>query len=427
MGHTRDSDVYIYPAQYAAKEALVVSSLSDTIICTQPQLLRVPCVTLCMQPFFGPRIPSCLSVCLFIAALSCFTTLRALSVMHPEGSPHLAPEDEADFDAEPVMDPPLLHGLAAAVPPPAPAAAAAGGGNGGGNGGNGGSGGNGSDSSKQRSVPWWTVPRGLMSLCLSHMDISGRGMTQCGEAYGGAGGNSGSSSSSGGIGGCCLVPAAVGQQQRQQLLPGLGLGLSLFQNRPSPLRPLSKRRRQTQHRTDQADASSAAAAAAAAAGGAGGVGSAGVGGCSDDGSGCGATAGGDAGDLLSRGCCGDDDDAAAAAAAAAAGGGSGAHMVAGPPQCSCASVLPRQFSGLQALWLEHVSLPPSFLPRVLPVLASSLESLALLHVAGTVPEDMTSLGSLSALTSLRLIPSDHDVGGLEPMLKMKHLKKLSMK
>ena len=98
-----------------------------------------------------------------------------------------------------------------------------------------------------------------------------------------------------------------------------------------------------------------------------------------------------------------------------------------PPVCSCASVLPSHFSSLQALWFEHVSLPPSFLPRVLPVVSGSLESLALLHVSGTVSEDMASLSSLSALTSLRLIPSDHDVGGLEPLLRMKHLKKLSIK
>jgi hypothetical protein len=64
---------------------------------------------------------------------------------------------------------------------------------------------------------------------------------------------------------------------------------------------------------------------------------------------------------------------------------------------------------------------------VLPPLASSLESLALLHVSGTRPADMASLAGLTMLTSLRLIPSDHDVGGLEPLLGMRHLKKLNMR
>lgn len=82
---------------------------------------------------------------------------------------------------------------------------------------------------------------------------------------------------------------------------------------------------------------------------------------------------------------------------------------------------------MQALWLEHVTLPASFLPRVLPPLGPTLESLALLHVSGTAPDDMTSLAALTALTSLRLVPSDHDVGGLEPLLAMKHLKKLNIK
>lgn len=75
----------------------------------------------------------------------------------------------------------------------------------------------------------------------------------------------------------------------------------------------------------------------------------------------------------------------------------------------------------------QVMLPASFLSRVLPALSTSLESLALLHVCGTQPEDMASLEELTAVTSLRLIPSDHDVGGLEPLLAMKHLKKLSIK
>jgi hypothetical protein len=75
----------------------------------------------------------------------------------------------------------------------------------------------------------------------------------------------------------------------------------------------------------------------------------------------------------------------------------------------------------------QVTLPATFLSRVLPALSSSLESLALLHVCGTQQEDMASLGQLTAVTSLRLIPSDHDLGGLEPLLAMKHLKKLSLK
>ena len=312
-------------------------------------------------------------VCLLLAALSCFTSLRALSVMHPEGSPHLANQDD-DFDGEQIIEPPLLPGMgvAAMAQPPAAAAAAAGS--------NGGS--SGSDASKQRNVPWWTLPKGLMSLCLSHMDLTGRGARQCtGQQCQGA-----SSSSSGSC--CCLVPAATGQQQqRQQLLPGLGLGLSLFQCRPSPLRPLSKRRRQTQQRTGAGVDEGCEEVSA----------SGGLGGCSDDG-----------------------------AAAAGADVDSAAALLA-PPVCSCASALPAHFASLQALWFEHVTLPAFFMPRVLPLLGTSLESLAMLHVRGTQPEDMPSLSALTGVTSLRLIPSDHDVGGLEPLLRMKHIKKLSIK
>jgi hypothetical protein len=196
------------------------------------------------------------------------------------------------------------------------------------------------------------------------------------------------------------VVAAAGQQQqqRQQLLPGLGLGLSLFQSRPTPLRPLSKRRRQTQQRTDQQE---------------------GVGGCASSSGGVGGA----------RSC---SDTGSAAAAGAAAGDaddafGDEAYATNAPPLCSCAAVLPGHFSGLQALWLERVTLPASFLPRVLPALSASLESLALLHVGGTQQEELGSLSALTAVTSLRLIPADHDLGGLEPLMSMRHLKKLSIK
>jgi hypothetical protein len=127
-----------------------------------------------------------------------------------------------------------------------------------------------------------------------------------------------------------------------------------------------------------------------------------------------------------------DTGSAAAAAGAAAGDaddafGDDAYAAQAPPLCSCATLLPNQFSGLQALWLERVTLPASFLPRVLPALSGSLESLALLHVVGTQQEELGCLGALTAVTSLRLIPADHDLGGLEPLLTMRHLKKLSLK
>jgi hypothetical protein len=189
------------------------------------------------------------------------------------------------------------------------------------------------------------------------------------------------------------------QQQQQQQQTGL-LGLSLFQGRGSPLAPLSKRRRQTQQRADPSEA-----AAAAGAGG--------------------------------------DDDAAAAAAAEraaaaaadaagsddAAGGGRDQRQQLQLPQqlCSCAARLPLHFGQLQALWLEHVTLPAAILPRVLPPLSGTLESLALLHVSGTRPGDMASLAALTSLTSLRLVPADHDVGGLEPLTHLRHLKKLSIR
>jgi hypothetical protein len=73
---------------------------------------------------------------------------------------------------------------------------------------------------------------------------------------------------------CCLLPAASRHEHRHGLsLPGLSL---FHNNRASPLRPLSKRRRQTKQRTEHSDAAAAAsggsgssqgaAAAAAAAG-----------------------------------------------------------------------------------------------------------------------------------------------------------------
>jgi hypothetical protein len=232
----------------------------------------------------------------------------------------LAQQDD-DFDGEQIIEPPLLPGMgvAAAMPQPpggaAAAAAAAAGGS------------SGSDASKQRGLPWWMLPQGLMSLCLSHMDLTGRGVTQCRAAgvqqQQQQEGCSSSDNSSGCS--CCLAPAPAGsQQQRQQLLlPGLGLGLSLFQStRPSPLRPLSKRRRQTQQRLGSGEVDVTELAGAA-------------GGCSDDGSaaGCAAGAGAAAGD-------GDEGFAAA---------------LLSPPLCSCATVLPAHFSSLQALWFEHVS------------------------------------------------------------------------
>jgi len=348
--------------------------------CSRPLLTYTPCCV-------------CIAVCcLPYTALSCFSSLRALSIMHPEGSPHLAPDDDPDFDPE--LEPPLLPGLgigAMAAPAAGAAAAAAGGSN---------------DGSSQRSLPWWTLPKGLMSLCLSHMDLSGRGVNQCGEPSRGAA--AGGSNGSGGCC-CCLAPAPVGQQQRQQLLSGLGgLGLSLFQSRPSPLRPQSKRRRQTQQRTDQQDTAAAAAGGAAAAAGTQ------HGSYSDDGSSAVGAADGTAGDELQS--------------CQSSGLQISQQGLAAEPQlCSCSTVLPAHFSGLQALWFEHVTLPATWVSRVLPVLATSLESLALLHVSGTAPEEMGSLSSLTALTSLRLIPSDHDVGGLEPLLTMRHLKKLSIK
>lgn len=245
----------------------------------------------------------CLPLPLVPAVLSTFTSLRALSLMNPQGAPDLEAQED-DFDGEQIIEPPLLPGMgvAAAMPPP-PAAMAAGSSSGGSNG---------SDASKQRNLPWWSLPKGLMSLCLSHMDITGRGFTQCG------GQQQQCRHSSGGCG-CCLAPAAAGaQQQRQQLLPGLAMGLSLFQSRPSPLRPLSKRRRQTQQRMGVGE-------------GEGGEASGGAGGCSEDGS------------------------AAGAAAATAEGEGAESMALLAAPQCSCAVALPSHFSSLQALWFENVS------------------------------------------------------------------------
>lgn len=229
----------------------------------------------------------------------------------------LAQHDD-DFDGEQIIEPQLLPGmgLAAAMPQPPTAAAAAAAAAGGGSG---------SDASKQRGLPWWALPQGLMSLCLSHMDLTGRGVTQCRAA-----GvqqqrrqEGGSSDSAGCCCCCCLAPAPAGSQlQRQQaLLPGLSLGLGLFQSRSSPLRPLSKRRRQTQQRlgSGEVDVSELSGASW---------------GCSDDGSAAGGAAG---------------------AAAAGDGEEGSAASLLSPPLCSCAAVLPAQFSSLQALWLEHVS------------------------------------------------------------------------
>lgn len=226
--------------------------------------------------------------------------------MHPETADVAEAQDD-DFDGDQIPEPPLLPGLGVAAMPQPPAAGPGGGGS---------SGSSGSDASKQRSMPWWTLPTGLMSLCLSHMDLTGKGVTQCGGQRPQCSSSSSGSSSGGCC--CCLAPAAAGgQQQKQQLLPGLGLGLSLFQSRPSPLRPLSKRRRQTQQRMGSGEIEAAELSAAVA-------------GCSEDGS-----------------------------AALAAGSGDSAReqsvSFVSAPLCSCATVLPAHFSSLQALWLEHVS------------------------------------------------------------------------
>lgn len=87
-----------------------------------------------------------------------------------------------------------------------------------------------------------------------------------------------------------------------------------------------------------------------------------------------------------------------------------------------------QFSSLQALWLEHCTLPCNFVAACLPAAAPHLESLGLLHVHGTCPAELAStLSGLSGLTSLRLIPADHGLGGLGQLVALKHLKKLNIR
>eukprot|EP00775_Hariotina_reticulata_P006501 gene6501-6729_t len=89
--------------------------------------------------------------------------------------------------------------------------------------------------------------------------------------------------------------------------------------------------------------------------------------------------------------------------------------------------LAQHFSSLQALWLEHVQLPFNLLPAALPSAAGTLESLALLHVAGTTAADLVVVSSLTCLTSLRLLPEDHALEGLAHLTALRHLRKLNVR
>ncbi|WIA21335.1 hypothetical protein OEZ85_000562 [Tetradesmus obliquus] len=96
--------------------------------------------------------------------------------------------------------------------------------------------------------------------------------------------------------------------------------------------------------------------------------------------------------------------------------------------CTCVARAAEHFSGLQALWLEQVSLPRNLLAAGLTAAAASLESLALLQVSGTSQAELSlTLPGLTGLTSLRLLPSEHGLGGLGQLLPLRHLKKLNVK
>jgi hypothetical protein len=72
-----------------------------------------------------------------------------------------------------------------------------------------------------------------------------------------------------------------------------------------------------------------------------------------------------------------------------------------------------------------------WLPRLNSVEQASahlLLLLLLLQVSGTSQAELSlTLPGLTSLTSLRLLPADHALGGLGQLVPLKHLKKLNIK
>uniref|UniRef100_A0A383VCX0 F-box domain-containing protein n=1 Tax=Tetradesmus obliquus TaxID=3088 RepID=A0A383VCX0_TETOB len=281
-----------------------------------------------------------------------------------------------------------------------------------------------------RKVGWWQLPKGLASLCLSHFDLTG------------SSGSSSSSSSSSSIEQpccgssssccCCMAPLPQdlrqqqqqpGQQQRQYSPTGFSSRVQqLMSPGSSPLKTLAKRRlsqpneQQQQQQQQAGDAGSGHAAFRQQSGSP---------------TNSSSSSEGADGSSSSRAAAG-VEVTAAVVAAAAAGSKAAAGTVAVLPQlpqlCTCVARAAAHFSGLQALWLEQVSLPRNLLAAGLTAAAASLESLALLQVSGTSQAELSlTLPGLTGLTSLRLLPSEHGLGGLGQLLPLRHLKKLNVK
>jgi hypothetical protein len=82
------------------------------------------------------------------------------------------------------------------------------------------------------------------------------------------------------------------------------------------------------------------------------------------------------------------------------------------------------FADLHSLRLQCTTLPRALLPTCAPVLADKLHSLSLVDVDGSSLEDLQCLSQLTALSTLRLLPQGHGIGGLDKLvpLRLKQLK-----
>lgn len=84
------------------------------------------------------------------------------------------------------------------------------------------------------------------------------------------------------------------------------------------------------------------------------------------------------------------------------------------------------FSDLHSLRLHLCTLPPGLLPACAPTLSEKLHSLSLVDTLGSTLEDLGVIGQLTALSTLRVLPQGHGVGGLGKLLPLK-LKQLKMR
>ncbi|KAF6254274.1 hypothetical protein COO60DRAFT_335956 [Scenedesmus sp. NREL 46B-D3] len=266
-------------------------------------------------------------------------------------------------------------------------------------------------------VAWWQLPKGLSSLCFSDFDLAGTLDSSSSSSMDQPCCSSHISSSCG----CSMTsPLQEVQQQQQQQQEQMqrqnsptGFGSrvqQLISPHSSPLSALAKRRQAQPNHQQQQSAGDAGPQQVARHGSAS---------SSSPRSSSSTTAAA--------------ADVTAAVVAAAAAGSKAAAVTAGvlpqlPGVCSCVARAVSHFSQLQSLWLQRCRLPRNLLAAALPAAAHSLESLVLLQVSGTSQAELAlTLPGLTSLTSLRLIPADHELGGLAPLLALRHLKKLSIR